>query len=346
MATRHIAYACNDEYTIPMGVSLFSLFENNRDMRLCVHLYSDGISEENKEHCRKIAQDAGQQLVIEDMPDLNAAAGEELYLGQLPITTYLRIFLVTLLPPDVDKVLWIDGDTIISGKIEELFDEDKTELSSNACAAVFNLSTVFRRLHGFGIHDPYYNAGVLLINLAYWREHHVYDEIMAEIKRRHGKAIDHDQDLLNCVLKGRIKTLSPRFNFMPHYALACKDRALFLRYTKARECETYSAEELSDAKADVRIYHLITIFIERYSVRPWFSNGNHPFGELWHEYFAKTPWKDTPLPTYTGQIQKSAKELHPNAIVRLKQHINSTLVAHVPLVRKIVVRMKYGFWPR
>lgn len=354
----HVAYACNDEYAVPLGVSLYSLFESNKDLSLRVHVFSDGISDENKRKFQRIAKKFSQVLIIQNMPNLNEIAGENLYIGQLSLSTYLRIFLERFLPNEVDKVLWIDCDTVVAGSVEELFDEDIDDFAGAAC---LNTGSRSKRLHGFKKTDSYYNVGVFLLNLRYWRKHGVYEEMLSEIARRRGKAIDHDQDLLNCVLRGRIKTLSPKFNFITHYGLACEDYDAFLKHTGLERCETYSLDEIEDAQKDVRIYHLIVGFFPNFTrdtkyknktVRPWFSNASHPFGALWNAYLEKTEWRGTKFPLYTGKIKNDDGNSAPPIkttklfvfLKNIKRRILSALVYDIPITRKIYVRCKYGFW--
>lgn len=337
----HVAYACNDAYAIPTGVSIYSLFKNNKELRFCVHLFSEGISENNKNIFMQIAKDAGQSLVIEDMPDLNKVAGAPLYIERLALSTYLRIFLVNLLDSEINKVLWIDGDTLVLGSIAELFFED---IASYAGAAALNVNEYNKRLHGFKRSDMYYNVGIFLFNLQYWREHKVLDAIIKEIQRRHGKAIDHDQDILNCTLKEKIKTLHPKFNFVIQYEQACLYYNSYLRRCGYAVGEAYSQEVIKEAAKDIRIYHIIVASYKKKTVRPWYSNCAHPIIDAWRTYLDGTPWRGTQFPPYKGKTEFTDREMKPFLIIRIKRKINRMLVYHVKPIRLLYIRIKYGFW--
>lgn len=340
----HVVYACNDGYAIPMGVSLYSLFKNNASGKFCVHLFSEGISKEHKEQLARVAADAGKTLIIKEMPDLDAIVGTKLYVEPLSLSAYLRIFLCLLIEDEADRVLWLDGDTLVLGSIQELFDMDITQ---TAGAMALNMGVYNKRIHGFKKDEPYYNDGIFLINLKFWREHKVFEAILKEMRRRHGRAIDHDQDIINCILKGKITTLDPRFNFVVHYQIACNNYDDFLSHSGLKPMETYSLETLQTASKDIRIYHIMDPTfksVKQKLVRPWFSNANHPISTLWYEYLDETPWRGTHFGPYTGKIALSERELHPPLLIRLKRKINSMLVYNVLLIRLVYVRIKYGFW--
>ena len=65
--------------------------------------------------------------------------------------------------------------------------------------------------------DPYFNAGVLLVDLEQWRAEGIQEKLVSFHKEKGGCLFANDQDTINGVLKGRIKPLMPRYNFFTNY---------------------------------------------------------------------------------------------------------------------------------
>ena len=112
-----------------------------------------------------------------------------------------------------------------------------------------------------GEDDPYYNSGVLLVDLKQWREQEIQKKLLGFWKSKGGKLFASDQDVINGTLKGQIHTLMPRYNFFTNY-----------RYFSYRELthlgKTYKAvtpRELQIAKRHPSIIHYMG------DERPWIA---------------------------------------------------------------------------
>ncbi len=112
----------------------------------------------------------------------------------------MRIVLCKILPPDLDKVLSLDCDTIINENIDELWD---IELEDNYFAAV-------REVHRLFPVEPYHNAGVVMWNLKQMRDGKA-DEILARINVEHFQF--PDQDAMNIICHGHTLELQSLYNY-------------------------------------------------------------------------------------------------------------------------------------
>ena len=86
--------------------------------------------------------------------------------------TYYRLNLAEILPERIDKVLYLDGDVICRKSLVSLWN---TDISQCAVAGGPDASeTAFEKENHLHLQhwNGYFNAGVLLINLRWWREHH------------------------------------------------------------------------------------------------------------------------------------------------------------------------------
>ncbi len=330
----HVAYACDDNFAMQTGLSLYSLLEKNQDIDICIYVFSENISQDNKEKIESISKQYSAELIIVEMPDLNQLAGFELTTARknffLAKSTYCRLFLTELLPGDIDKILWIDGDTIISDSIARLL---STDISGYGGAAILDANNNCKILNGFNKKSEYFNAGIFLMNLKYWRENDIYSKILHEITRRQGKSIDHDQSILNCVLKGNIKKISPQFNLMHMYCMANDDYNNYLKISGYCPKEIYAKEELAYANENPAIFHFTNCF----DSRPWLEDCTHPGSVIWEEYLKKSPWQNyqkKPAPTYVkDKVWK-----------KFFKWIRNNIVLKIGILRIIYIKIKYGFW--
>ncbi len=118
---------------------------------------------------------------------------------------------------DIDKLLYLDSDILVCRDVLELFN---TDISDCAFGAVRDLAPVNDKYHPQGIYvkkfaaeylnnGPYYNSGVLLLNLRKMAE---YEYLLFETKVR---LFYPDQDLLNAAFVGKTKTLPLKYNLAP-----------------------------------------------------------------------------------------------------------------------------------
>ena len=115
-----------------------------------------------------------------------------------------------LLSEDVHKAIYLDCDMIINHSIEELWNID---LTGYAIAAVKQIGFGYEaeRL-GYPIKYGYFNAGMNVLNLDYFREHNVSQQLIDYIAENSNLIKFHDQDALNGVLYDKTVHVMPQWN--------------------------------------------------------------------------------------------------------------------------------------
>lgn len=204
----NVVYACNDDYALFAAVSIKSLLKHTKE-EVIVHLLVDEVSNEKIELFKKI----NKSINIYNLQNLDDYIGQNYKDINNHKLTYSRLFLDRILNIQT-RVIWIDADTIIHSSIKELYYEN---IEENICGMVPDCSDFYKKYNLFDDEDTYYNAGVILIDLKKWRELRIHEKIVEEMKRRKGKSIDYDQSYVNCVLKGKIKTLDKKYNCLIQY---------------------------------------------------------------------------------------------------------------------------------
>lgn len=127
--------------------------------------------------------------------------------GRFTKYTLYRLLLPQLI--DVNKLLYVDADTLIIKDVREFFEIDMADNYLAGC-----IDTGYGSFYDTNVHwdhkKPYMNAGVTLYNLKQIRK----DKLMDEWVRLCNKTFynTHDQDILNKTCKDKIIWVNPRFN--------------------------------------------------------------------------------------------------------------------------------------
>jgi len=202
-------------------------------------------------------------------------------LAHISRATYYRLLIPDLLAADIDKVLYLDCDIIINHSIADLWN---TDLTGYAIAAVPQVAFGSEALRlGYPVEYGYFNAGVTLLNIAYFRQHNVCQQLMDYIATHYDSIKFHDQDTFNAVLYGQCLHLLPRWNMTS----SIYDEPGYLSFCDRIGGEVVNAyiAEKADAighKDDPIVLHYVS------HPKPWQRNCVHPLYRLYYQYAAQT----------------------------------------------------------
>ena len=280
-----VLYTCDNNYVWLMGISTISMFENNTGMKeLNIYLLGESISEENRKILSELADKYNRKIIVIDVPKLDIP--DALVSARWPLSAFTRLYSGELLPAELDRVLYLDCDTIVEGDLSELESwdvSDKVFWGIKDC-----IGKEYKRNIGIGSEGLYVNAGVLLMNLSKLRKISVKNR-MVKYMDKYQKYINYaDQDVLNGAFQKVIGVLPPRFDLMTIAATYSYEEIQKLR----RPTNYYSKEEIEEAKNNPAVIHYTT---NMRMVRPWLSNTKHPRACEFRKYMNMSPWKDREL---------------------------------------------------
>lgn len=279
----NIIYASNDGYAGHLAASLCSLMDHNRNIpHMNIYILSVGMSPEYGQRLAAVAGGFNRALHVVELGDLRERFDYDVDTRGFDISAMGRLFAPQVLPKQVGKALYLDCDTIVNGSIRPLYE---TELNRCLVGMVME-PTVYREMKetiGMGKDEPYYNSGVLLMDLDGWRKEDVLGQLLDFYRSCQGRLFACDQDTINGALKGRIRTLPVQYNYFTNYR--------YFRYkTLVSMCAAYRqvGEEAyrQAGRAPVIIHYLG-------DERPWIAGNHNHFRELYRYYLDKTPWKGT-----------------------------------------------------
>ena len=297
METINVVCCLDDNFVMPSGIMLYSLCDNNKNTNLCVYVIYSELTDENIQKLQDTINVFGQRIVflkINDslLPKISFSKRQQ----KLPISTYYRLFMSSLLPKDIDKVLYLDGDIIVRKSVRSLFD---VSLDDKGLAAVpddnwgyNNIPVTYNALQ----YSPalgYFNAGVLLINLRYWRDYGMERKFVEFLNSHDKPLIHHDQDVLNKIFCMNKKELPLTYNFMPNFLAKPEYRLISWEYN----------EEIEKTATDPVVLHYT-------GLKPWFKDCDHPYKGEFLKYKEKTLWKDVPQTrSIVRELKQSVKFL-------------------------------------
>lgn len=192
--------------------------------------------------------------------------------AHLSRAAFARLLMGSLLPQEVDKVIYLDCDVMVCTSLSGLYGMD---LKGDMVGAAEDLGV--ERLRRLGSHPwniengPYTNSGVLLINLAQWRKENIERQILDYLQNPKYSLLFEDQDAINFVLAKRIKILDPHWNAQMYW--------LEKDYNNYPSCYRQALE---------------SPFIVHFAARtkPWqWGSGWHKHTLQWRKYFKETGWK-------------------------------------------------------
>ncbi|MGD9723648.1 MAG: glycosyltransferase family 8 protein [Pirellulales bacterium] len=297
-----VVLAADDRFAMPLAATVRSALENlSPRATLQIYLLDAGIHDETKERLRR-SWPAGRYRIEYLRVDDSALAGMPVS-GHVNLVSYYRILIPRLLPRHVDRVIYLDADLIVRGDLARLWQCDLADrlcLAAQDCAAPYMDSSQvlpnyrgcaeflgaarpvpnFREL-GLSAAAPYFNAGVLLVNLAAWRAADLPRQLLACLAQNENHVRWWDQYAMNVVLAGQWGPLDMRWNQGSHaYAYPSWEQSPFDR------------ERYDQLRDDPYIVHFTTRH------KPWRASCRHPLRKEFFDVVDRTDWAGWRLPRW------------------------------------------------
>lgn len=274
---RHLVVATDEAFAMPTAVTLRSVLIHGGGP-FHVTVLHDSISDGARKRLLHSLPDADVEVSWVDAGEFDVRASRPTHLA---VATYFRLWAADVVPPDAQRALYLDVDVIVRHDLDDLWQRD---LGGCALAAVQSVNYPFFaswgavndwRALGLAPRTPFFNAGVLLIDIARWRSEGVAARALEYLRSPYlgGGA---DQEALNVALAGQWKRLPPVWNQQtPMFNDGSGADLLF------------PPEEIDAARKDPIIVHFQT------RPKPWHRDSDHPFRAEWVEHAARVDFEKT-----------------------------------------------------
>jgi lipopolysaccharide biosynthesis glycosyltransferase len=242
--------------------------------------------------------------------DARSIAFDDAILPPTMVTASLfRLRMGTLLPQSIERVIFLDADVVVRRPLDELWE---TDLDGCALAAVRDSMVLWAGgLEGFPWQElgiapdvPYFNAGVMVIDMDRWRTQRIGERAL-ELLSRHRFPFG-DQCALNAALSGQSAQIAPQWNLQSGtFSGECP-----------LACVVESQAALASAVDDPAIVHFTHSLVRK----PWQYNCTHPYRDLWFEYLDLTNWHGwrPPVPTRPSRARSAVRRIRKAGEVLLR----------------------------
>lgn len=202
----------DDNYIQHCMAMLCSLFVNNSEHTIFLHVLTKSLTEENKKLIGDLSSKYNNKCSFYNVDESPLEGVQFRSKRPLSKAAYYRLLLSSVLPQEVEKVFYLDCDIIVLRDVSEIF---QLELEGYALAASldnFPYTQQHRLQLSMEVGERTFCSGVMLVNLKYWREHNCEPRLL-EYAKRHRKEVHlHDQDVLNYLFKKKWFLLPPKWN--------------------------------------------------------------------------------------------------------------------------------------
>lgn len=263
----NLCFATDDNYVKPTAVAIMTILLTNRNDSFNIYIITQSLSEKSKDILASTAKRYSSESKIifcflkdSILTDFSSTLKKQ---DHITLATYLRLYIPALLPKQVSKVLYLDGDIICAGSLKKLYESD---LDGYSMIAAHDERTEddenFNRLK-YPKENGYAAAGVLLINVDWWRKNNVQEKTLDFIEHHKELCKWHDQDALNKVLNGTIKFCHVKYN----------------TYEQLFENENNYPQSLRKETAEATENPVIIHFSS--GRKPWTKESRCPFTSTW-----------------------------------------------------------------
>ncbi|MDO4338693.1 MAG: glycosyltransferase family 8 protein [Eubacteriales bacterium] len=170
-----------------------------------------------------------------------------------PRLIYYRIFAASLLPMEVEKILYLDGDTVVINPLDELYN---MEFEGNYFLACTHVRKFLNKVNQYrlGVEEEitYINSGVMLMNLRELREKQNIKEVMSFVEKRKRYLTLPDQDIITALYGNKTGILDT------------------MKYNLSDRMLSFYNAKLNHKKIDLDWIRENTVVIHYYGIqKPW-----------------------------------------------------------------------------
>lgn len=243
-----IVLIADQAYTEQLTVTMKSIMYHNKSVDF--YIINQGIMTDWFRKVRRVAKILGGAVysIPFDTEKISCKLGIS---NHSSLIAYVKYFIADLV--DREKVLYIDSDTVINGDLKSIFSID---LSGFPVAAVRDI-------------DGGYNTGVLLIDIAKWRELSISEQCLEICSNKKNEQLEledfkNSQSIFNQLFQDNCLELAKRYNVQVGYDLV----AFYNNW-----------QEHFNLEYNPLVIHYTT------NRKPWNSSVSYRFREKWWDFY-------------------------------------------------------------
>ena len=161
----NILTSVNKKYIRQLNVLLNSIAYSNKEEKFNIYVLNKNLDKDDLENITVNLDPKNFSVIDVKIPDSEIDTFPVIE-KRYPVEIYFRLFASDYLPSDIDRILYLDCDTVVINDLKELYNMD---FEDNYYIAATHISKVLHKFNEIRLNiqedEPYVNTGVLLINL-------------------------------------------------------------------------------------------------------------------------------------------------------------------------------------
>lgn len=275
----HICYNVNDAFIPVMGASLISVIENNKDLNIVFHIFTDGYSKENEQHIKQVAEQFHCICNLYKL-DMKPFQGYHIKVERFSRITYARTIMAKLLYGIAKRFIYIDADAICIAPLKKLWNLD---LQGHIIAVTPDHpnSNKYRAEYLKLKSGKYFNDGIMLVDVNAWEKYDITPKCFAYQDEPRKRFLGQDQDIMNLVFDGNVYFLPHKYNITAGGDDYDTDGGVFIHWTGRRKPWKFVLTEFDH---QWRIYNEISPWPTLTNVYPIKKPQNYHDFKEWGKY--------------------------------------------------------------
>lgn len=280
-----LVFTVDEHFAMQLAVTLYSALVNlSPKSGALIYILDCGLTEKSRHRLERVAETSGARARLEWIAvDTEYLRGLNVELHErFSLSVLARLFIAEMLSEDIDKAIYLDSDLIAEADLTGLW---KTDLGDSTVLAMreWDISCPMRGVAqwqelGLPPEAPYFNSGVMVMNLGRWREENVGQKVLAHLSRNKGQLNLHgNQEGFNAVLAGEWEMLDPRWN------------VIFQFYAPEHYEKDNTGKGSSLSREEVVEDPYIIHFTSK-QYKPWHPDCKHPERDRFHRYLRESQW--------------------------------------------------------
>ena len=287
VAPIYVGWATDNHYAQHCAVALFSLCQHHANIPLKLFILTSGLLKRNQEKIRKtLAPFRQTELSFIEVDEQKLWELDGGFQGRKGKANYYRLLFPELLGNTTDKLLYLDVDMVVTNDITPLWNTNIDDFFFAAVENPWHESTKRHEGTGLSPDAPYFNSGMMLLNLRKLRGIDLVQRLVETKSNPHLRLIPgSDMDLLNSIFKNDWLKVDPKWNVIGTHVFL----ATFFSESEMALADyhfTDSPQAIRGAVTSPAIIHFTG------QPKPWDTACTHPYAELYWKFLRQTLWHD------------------------------------------------------
>ena len=277
-----IIFITDNNYVLPTAVAINSLIKNKNEQNIykIFVLYTD-LSEENKNKFLEYNQTNVTVELIRPENSEYLLSVKQKRENDYVSPAVLFKFAIPKMFQNYEKVIYIDGDTLINGDLSDLYN---TDIKDFYMGVVKDIHPIMIKAQERLNIETYFNAGVILYNIKKMLEDGIDEYLNSEeVLNKINDYFWFEQDTYNVLLNKKVKFLHPKYNFIVES---------WRRYGLNKSCKIFDIPKREGKLLfkNAIIFHLAS------ELKPWvYQDG--VMRDEWEKYYYSSPFTDLAIGT-------------------------------------------------